>query len=87
MGIKDRKKLDDYARRGADERETKEIDRLTKAIDAITDHRTKGDLSDGLVYDAVRVRLIESVVGPVPFGAVIPAECSHGGCADFRRRV
>lgn len=30
-----------------------------EAIDAIRDHLTKGDLGDGLVYDAVRVRLIE----------------------------
>ena len=30
-----------------------------EAIEAIRDHLTKGDLTDGLVYDAVRVRLIE----------------------------
>ena len=29
------------------------------AIEAINDHLTRGDLNDGLVYDAVRVRLIE----------------------------
>ena len=29
------------------------------AIDAIRAHLTRGDLSDGLVFDAVRVRLIE----------------------------
>ena len=29
------------------------------AIEAIDDHLTRGDLNDGLVYDAVRVRLIE----------------------------
>lgn len=37
-------------------------DRLTDivaAIDAISRHLTRGDLHDGLVYDAVRVRLIE----------------------------
>ena len=32
---------------------------ITDAIDAIRSHLTKGDLDDGLVYDAVRVRLIE----------------------------
>lgn len=32
---------------------------IIEAIDAIRDHLTKGGLSDGLVYDAVRVRLIE----------------------------
>ncbi|HET6954598.1 MAG TPA: HepT-like ribonuclease domain-containing protein [Acidimicrobiales bacterium] len=39
-----------------------DVSRLTdivEAIDAIKDHLTKGDLDDGLVYDAVRVRLIE----------------------------
>ena len=29
------------------------------AISAIEDHLTRGDIDDGLVYDAVRVRLIE----------------------------
>lgn len=32
---------------------------IVEAVDAIRDHLTKGDLRDGLVYDAVRVRLIE----------------------------
>lgn len=32
---------------------------IVESVDAIRDHLTKGDLSDGLVYDAVRVRLIE----------------------------
>jgi uncharacterized protein with HEPN domain len=32
---------------------------IVAAIDAIRDHLTKGDLEQGLVYDAVRVRLIE----------------------------
>ena len=32
---------------------------IVEAIDAVRDHLTKGGLSDGLVYDAVRVRLIE----------------------------
>jgi uncharacterized protein with HEPN domain len=32
---------------------------VVEAIDAIRDHLTRGDLHDGLVYDAVRVRLIE----------------------------
>jgi uncharacterized protein with HEPN domain len=29
------------------------------AIEAIRSHRDRGDLNDGLAYDAVRVRLIE----------------------------
>lgn len=32
---------------------------VASAIDVIRDHLTRGDLSDGLVYDAVRARLIE----------------------------
>lgn len=30
-----------------------------EAVEAIRAHLTRGDLHDGLVYDAVRVRLIE----------------------------
>ena len=33
--------------------------RLADVIEASKDHLTRGDLNDGLVYDAVRVRLIE----------------------------
>ena len=32
---------------------------IAAAIDAIQNHLRRGDLHDGLVYDAVRVRLIE----------------------------
>lgn len=32
---------------------------MLAAITAITEHLQRGDLSDGLVFDAVRVRLIE----------------------------
>ena len=32
---------------------------IVDAIAAIQAHRERGDLSDGLVYDAVRIRLIE----------------------------
>lgn len=32
---------------------------IIDALEAIRDHLTRGDLHDGLVYDAVRVRLIE----------------------------
>ena len=35
------------------------LDDIVQAIDAIRGHLTKGDLGQGLVYDAVRVRLIE----------------------------
>lgn len=32
---------------------------ILRAIDAIRGHLTRGGLDDGLIYDAVRVRLIE----------------------------
>lgn len=32
---------------------------IADSLDAIRSHLTRGDLRDGLVYDAVRVRLIE----------------------------
>lgn len=32
---------------------------IVVAADAIAEHRSRGGLADGLVYDAVRVRLIE----------------------------
>jgi uncharacterized protein with HEPN domain len=35
------------------------LDDIVRAIEAIRDHLTKGDLDQGVVYDAVRVRLIE----------------------------
>ena len=35
------------------------LEDILAAIDAIRTHLTRGDLSDSLVFDAVRVRLIE----------------------------
>ena len=35
------------------------LEDILAAIDSIRAHLTRGDLSDGLVFDAVRVRLIE----------------------------
>lgn len=32
---------------------------IAEAINAIADHLTRGDLSDGLIFDAVRIRLLE----------------------------
>lgn len=40
-------------------RDRQRLDDIQAALDAIDDHLTRGELSDGLVYDAVRVRLIE----------------------------
>ncbi len=40
-------------------RDRQRLDDIQAALDTIEDHLTRGGLSDGLVYDAVRVRLIE----------------------------
>jgi uncharacterized protein with HEPN domain len=39
--------------------DTQRLADITAAITAIAAHLQRGDLSDGLVFDAVRVRLIE----------------------------
>jgi uncharacterized protein with HEPN domain len=36
-----------------------QLDDIVAAVEVIQQHLTRGDLSDGLVFDAVRVRLIE----------------------------
>jgi uncharacterized protein with HEPN domain len=40
-------------------RERQRLADLQAAIDAIRSHLQRGDLSDGLVSDAVRIRLLE----------------------------
>lgn len=40
-------------------RERQRLADMSAAITIIREHLTRGDLSDGLVFDAVRVRLIE----------------------------
>ena len=40
-------------------RDRQRLDDVLAAINAIHAHLVRGDLSDGLVFDAVRVRLIE----------------------------
>jgi uncharacterized protein with HEPN domain len=40
-------------------RDRQQLADIQAALDAMTDHLACGNLSDGLVYDAVRVRLIE----------------------------
>jgi uncharacterized protein with HEPN domain len=51
-------------------RDAERFDDILAAIEAIRSHLGRGDLSDGLVYDAVRVRLIE--IGEA--AKAIPAE-------------
>ena len=40
-------------------RDASRLNDVVEAIEAVKDHLTRGGLDDGLVYDAVRVRLIE----------------------------
>jgi uncharacterized protein with HEPN domain len=40
-------------------RDRERLEDITDAIAAIRSHVSRGDLSDGLIFDAVRVRLIE----------------------------
>jgi uncharacterized protein with HEPN domain len=40
-------------------RDHQRVTDILSAIDAIRSHLTRGDLSDGLVFDAVRIRLLE----------------------------
>ena len=40
-------------------RDQQRLDDITAAINAIQAHLERGDLSDGLVFDAVRIRLLE----------------------------
>jgi uncharacterized protein with HEPN domain len=40
-------------------RDRQRLDDIASAIDAIHAHLRRGDLSDGLVFDAVRIRLLE----------------------------
>lgn len=40
-------------------RERQRLDDIQNAIDAIRSHLARGALSDGLIFDAVRIRLLE----------------------------
>jgi uncharacterized protein with HEPN domain len=40
-------------------RDSQRLSDIQAAIDAIRSHLQRGDLSDGLVFDAVRIRLLE----------------------------
>jgi uncharacterized protein with HEPN domain len=40
-------------------RERQRLSDIQAAIDAIRSHLQRGDLSDGLIFDAVRIRLLE----------------------------
>jgi hypothetical protein len=46
-----------------------DVERLRDIIDAIgaiRQHLARGELSDALIYDAVRMRLVEIVANPLP---------------------
>lgn len=51
---------------------------IVEAVDAIRDHLTRGGLDDGLVYDAIRVRLIEigeAVKASIPAFSMMSLVC------------
>lgn len=71
-------------------RDTERLMDILAAIDAIRAHLQRGELSDGLVYDAVRARLIE--IGEAVKGidtAVLPAapEMPWSDVAGMRDRL
>lgn len=51
-------------------RDTERLQDVLAATEAIASHLARGDITDGLIFDAVRVRLIE--IGE-PIGALEPA--------------
>jgi hypothetical protein len=55
-------------------RERQRLADIQVAIDAICSHLQRGDLSDGLVFDAVRIRLLE-------IGEAVKATLSRLGIA------
>lgn len=60
---------------------------ILDAIEAINSHVARGDLSDGLIFDAVRVRLIEvgEAIKAIPRSSSTPNLATPGatspGCA------
>ena len=66
---------------------TERLDDVLDAIAAIRSHLDRGDLSDGLIYDAVRVRLIEigEAVKAIP-GHVLASEPGLPWSAIVRMR-
>ena len=64
---------------------------IQAAIDAIRSHLQRGDLSDGLIFDAVRIRLLEigEAVKALPDDLLatqpsIPWPANYSGFRDIR---
>jgi len=62
-------------------RDQQRLEDISAAIRAITAHLQRGDLTDGLVFDAVRVRLIE--IGALIFNALIVGTDAHAKNYSF----
>jgi hypothetical protein len=62
-------------------RDRKRLADIQAAIDAIHSHLQRGDLSDGLVFDAVRIRLLEigEAVKAVPDDLLATQPSIRGG--------
>jgi hypothetical protein len=71
-------------------RERQRLADIQAAIDAIRFHLQRGDLSDGLIFDAVRIRLLEigEAVKALPDDLLATQPRSRGGrspaCATTR---
>jgi uncharacterized protein with HEPN domain len=66
------------------------LEDILAAIDAIREHLQRGDLSEGLVFDAVRVRLIEigEAVKALPADLVATEpEIPWNGISQMRDRL
>ena len=71
-------------------RDRQELEDILAAIDAIRAYRTRGDLSDSLVFEAVRVRLIEigEAVKALPHSSPTSRTCRglSGALGQWQRR-
>ena len=63
---------------------------IINAIEAIRQHRVRGDLSDALVFDAIRMRLLEigeAVKGIAPATLNLESQVPWEGVAGMRDRL
>lgn len=69
-------------------RERQRLADIQAAIDAIGSHLKRGDLSDGLIFDAVRIRLLEigEAVKALPAEMLSPQPAIPGPSREPARR-
>lgn len=73
-------------------RDAQRLADIQAAIDAIHSHLQRGDLTDGLVFDAVRIRLLEigeaaarrrSAIKAAPAPGLVPVTAGARAAADL----